>query len=170
MVPRALDEILQHLTHKDPANRYHSADAALADLVALQDALRRGVGEPEVTVGSRDCTRTVTELATIGRENELSTLLGALTDAGAGTSGVVIVEAESGGGQSRVLEELGRRAILSLRAVVEDDGVGFDIGGSSAIRLGLRGMTERAELVGGVLRVTSAPGEGAAIVFEVSLV
>jgi signal transduction histidine kinase len=55
-----------------------------------------------------------------------------------------------------------------LRIVVEDDGRGFD---RSAVgtRLGLRGMRERAELVGGTLRVDSEPGRGTSVVFEVAL-
>ncbi|HVV11887.1 protein kinase domain-containing protein [Amycolatopsis sp.] len=123
VVPHAFDKILRRLTHKDPDDRYQSADAALADLVALQDALHRGVGEPEVAVGSRDCRRTVTEPAITGRETELSTLLGALADAGAGTSGMVILEAESGGGKSRVLDELARRATSSGAWVLRGHGV-----------------------------------------------
>ncbi len=46
-----------------------------------------------------------------------------------------------------------------LRLVVQDDGCGFDVQGAPQTR-GLGGMRERAELLGGVLQVTSAPGEG----------
>ena len=49
--------------------------------------------------------------------------------------------------------------------VVEDDGVGFDLGGVDADRrgFGLLGMQERAALVGATLHIESAPGEGTTI-------
>ena len=48
--------------------------------------------------------------------------------------------------------------------VVEDDGMGFDERAlEPGMRLGLEGMRERVELVGGTLRVESAPGAGAAV-------
>ena len=46
---------------------------------------------------------------------------------------------------------------------VEDDGVGFDVEGSTEPRpghMGLSTMTERAELLGGWCRVSSTPGQG----------
>lgn len=46
---------------------------------------------------------------------------------------------------------------------VQDDGVGF-VPESTAM-LGLRAIRQRAELAGGWLRVTSAPGEGASVEF-----
>lgn len=62
----------------------------------------------------------------------------------------------------------------SLIAIVEDDGRGVDVRASSedaarGLRLGLFGMRERAELVGGHLTIESAPGEGAAVHVEVPL-
>lgn len=55
-----------------------------------------------------------------------------------------------------------------LRVAVADDGVGFD---PQQVRtsLGLRGMEERAALVGGSLVIDSAPGRGATVVLEVPL-
>jgi two-component system sensor kinase len=56
----------------------------------------------------------------------------------------------------------------SLRVVVEDDGVGFDMGligqGES---LGLIGMRERTQLIGGRLTVDSKPGHGTTVMVEV---
>ena len=56
-----------------------------------------------------------------------------------------------------------------LRAVIEDDGQGFDPNHRSDGHLGIRGMEERAELVGGGVRVVSVPGQGATVVLEVPL-
>src|SRR3712207_3020614 len=46
---------------------------------------------------------------------------------------------------------------------ISDDGVGFDTGGDFPGHLGLRSMRERAEGLGGTLKVESAPGEGSRI-------
>jgi signal transduction histidine kinase len=54
-----------------------------------------------------------------------------------------------------------------VRVVVEDDGVGFDPAATPERGLGLRGMAERAALVGGNVRVMSTPGEGTVVVLEV---
>jgi signal transduction histidine kinase len=58
---------------------------------------------------------------------------------------------------------------------VEDDGVGFDPAGiershDSMRGIGLLGMRERLEILGGTLEVDSTPGEGTRIVFSVPLV
>ncbi len=45
---------------------------------------------------------------------------------------------------------------------VRDDGVGFELGAGHP-GLGLRGMRERAALLGGVLQIASAPGQGTTI-------
>ncbi len=59
-------------------------------------------------------------------------------------------------------------------AVVEDDGRGFDaeqgVGGADGARpLGLLGMRERMELVGGGLTIDSAPGRGTTVIARVPL-
>lgn len=68
-----------------------------------------------------------------------------------------------------------RRISLVLRwensrilMVVEDDGRGFDVGAASrADRLGLPGIRERAEMLGGSLVIESRPGSGTTLVVEV---
>jgi signal transduction histidine kinase len=53
--------------------------------------------------------------------------------------------------------------------VVEDDGQGFVPGAAGGTeRLGLIGMRERAEALGGTLTIESAPGEGTTIAVEVA--
>ncbi len=53
-------------------------------------------------------------------------------------------------------------------AVIEDDGIGFDpILASHGGRLGLLGMRERAEMLGGSLIVESSEGKGTTVVAEV---
>jgi two-component system NarL family sensor kinase len=60
---------------------------------------------------------------------------------------------------SVVLERRG--GDVELRVV--DDGVGFDVAAIPAGRFGLVGMSERARLLGGLLRVVTAPGAGTTI-------
>lgn len=56
----------------------------------------------------------------------------------------------------------------SVRAVVEDDGRGFDPHLPHQ-RLGLYGIRERAELLGGKLIIESSPGQGASLFIEIPL-
>jgi signal transduction histidine kinase len=66
-----------------------------------------------------------------------------------------------------VLAERGEDRVL---VVVEDNGIGFTPGGSAgAGRLGLVGMWERAEALGGRLTIESAPGAGTTVAVEVTL-
>ena len=54
-----------------------------------------------------------------------------------------------------------------LRLVVEDDGRGFHRDDAAeSDRLGLVGMRERAEILGGTLVVESLPGSGTTVVVE----
>ena len=55
-----------------------------------------------------------------------------------------------------------------IRTLIEDDGAGFDPEQTTPrAHLGVEGMLERAELVGGTVTVTSAVGAGTTIVLEV---
>jgi PAS domain S-box-containing protein len=65
-----------------------------------------------------------------------------------------------------------RRGPEGVTAIVEDDGEGFDMGAArdtavSERGLGLLGMQERVELVGGTLEVESAPGVGTTILIRI---
>jgi signal transduction histidine kinase len=65
---------------------------------------------------------------------------------------------------SVLLERRDNRIIL----LIEDDGVGFEYGvAMQSGRLGLVGMRERAEMLGGSLRVESSPGQGTMVLVEV---
>jgi len=56
-----------------------------------------------------------------------------------------------------------------LRLIVTDDGAGFDLVDTvqRSRRLGLSNMRERAEALGGVLRIDTAPGDGTRVTLEV---
>ncbi|MGE5756041.1 MAG: ATP-binding protein, partial [Planctomycetaceae bacterium] len=106
--PRALDETIQRLLRQDPRDRYQSAEAALADLEAIAEALGRGVAEPAIVVGRRDRRRTLTDPSFVARCDELSGLEAQLERARQGRGGLVLLEAQSGGGKTRLLDELAR--------------------------------------------------------------
>ena len=105
-VPRAVDAVVERLLRKDPAERYQTSTAALADIAAVREARARGVDEPTLIPGVHDRRRTLTEPAFVGRAAELAVLAGAVARARAGHAGLVVLEAESGGGKTRLLAEL----------------------------------------------------------------
>lgn len=58
----------------------------------------------------------------------------------------------------------------AVRAIVEDDGVGFDANTNHGEQhLGLLGMRERAELLGGTLTIESTPEHGTSVFIEIPL-
>jgi len=68
---------------------------------------------------------------------------------------------------ARISIERGERR---LRLEIRDDGAGFDPrSAGAAARWGLSGMRERAEAIGGTLRLDAAPGRGTRIVVEVTI-
>ncbi|HWI09346.1 MAG TPA: EAL domain-containing protein [Solirubrobacteraceae bacterium] len=122
-VPTALDEIVQRLLRKDPRDRYQSADAVCDDLGAVADALERGEQDPQLVVGLRDRRRrSLTEPALVGRATELARLEEQLARAIDGRPGLVLVEAQSGGGKSRLLDELARASVLAGAWVLRGQG------------------------------------------------
>ncbi len=108
-VPRVLDEVIQRLLRKDPRDRYQSAEAVVADLTAIAEALERGESEPALVVGLHDRRHTLTEPAFVGRDQELARLHAQLERTREGQGGLVLLEAESGGGKSRLLAEFAQR-------------------------------------------------------------
>ena len=108
-VPRVLDEVVQRLLRKDPRDRYQSAEAVVGDLDVIAEALDRGESEPALVVGLFDRRQTLTEPAFVGRGHELGILTSQLERVQAGQGGLVLLEAESGGGKSRLLAEFAQR-------------------------------------------------------------
>ncbi len=109
-LPQALDAVVQRLLRKDPAERYQTAAAATADLAAIADGLRRGVREPPVVVGLHDRRQVLTEPSFVARTAELAALADTVDGAARGRGGLVLLEAESGGGKTRLLDELAQQS------------------------------------------------------------
>jgi len=108
-VPAALDQVVQRLLMKEPADRYASARAALADLGQIAAAAQAGQAGPSVVVGAQDTRRTLTAPAFVGREAELAAIQTELDQARNGRGALVLVEGESGGGKTKLLDELTQR-------------------------------------------------------------
>ncbi len=104
--PRVIDAVLQRLLRKEPGERYQSAAAVAADLQRLLDATEAGDLDPKIIVGRLDRRHTLTDPAFVGRDAEFSALKVLLDSVQAGDSGLLLVEADSGGGKSRLLTEL----------------------------------------------------------------
>lgn len=121
-VPRAVDELVHRLLAKDPRDRYQSTVGVLADLEEIASALARGETEPPVVVGVRDRRRSLAEPAFVGRQFELSALKAELERARHGSGDIVLVEAESGGGKTRLLQEFAQRAALDGARVFRGQG------------------------------------------------
>ncbi len=123
-IPHAVDAIVQRLLRKDPRDRYQTAAAVLADLEALSGQLQSGQSDPALVIGLHDQRQTLTEPAFVGREQELAALDGQVRRARGGRGGLVLVEAESGGGKTRLLGELSQRwarqAVWVLRGQAQD--------------------------------------------------
>jgi signal transduction histidine kinase len=66
---------------------------------------------------------------------------------------------------TRVRVEI-RRQEGRVRAVISDNGVGFDPAQSGLRNFGLRGMRERVRVLGGDLEIESEPGRGTQIVVD----
>ncbi len=121
--PRALVEVLQRLLRKDPDDRYQSAAAVLADLDAIEDALEHGVEDPDLVIGRRDVRSTLTEPGLVGVQDVLTRLDRELAAAGEGRGRLALIGAESGGGKTRLLEELVTRAKLRGAWIVRGQGL-----------------------------------------------
>jgi two-component system sensor kinase len=138
-VPRVLDEVIQRLLRKDPRDRYQTAEAVIADLSVIAEALRQGEAEPALVVGLRDRRQTLTEPAFVGRGHELATLTSQLKRAQEGQGGLVLLEAESGGGKSRLLAEFALRGAQQGAWILR--GQGLDQAAQHPFQL-LRGVAE----------------------------
>ena len=86
----------------------------------LAEAMASGIADPAITVGKFDRRRALTEPAFIGRRAELARANEWWLEARSGNGGLVLLESESGGGKTRLLEELARNYLGTECAVFWD--------------------------------------------------
>jgi serine/threonine protein kinase/tetratricopeptide (TPR) repeat protein len=117
--PAALSGVIKRLLEKDPAHRYESAMALIADICAICD-----YPLPAETAEIRE---SFLHTATfVGRDRELRQLRRALKDSQNQHGSIWLIGGESGVGKSRLLNELRVRAlvdgVLVLRGQAVSDG------------------------------------------------
>ncbi|UCG25096.1 MAG: serine/threonine-protein kinase PknK, partial [Chloroflexota bacterium] len=114
-----LADVLDRLLVKSPEARYHEAEYVIRDLCAAT-----GLPLPPETEQIRESFLRAAKF--VGRETEMSYLVGLLETATAGQGSLILIGGESGVGKSRLLEELRIRAlvegILVLRGQALSDG------------------------------------------------
>ena len=124
-VPTWFNQLLQRMLTKDPVDRYQSADAVLRDLDQIQDSLLIDQGAKTFVLGATDHRLSLTEPAFVGRQVELRQLNQELRSLQEGKGQTITVSAESGGGKTRILQELKRDSeslgIWTLRGQARDD-------------------------------------------------
>ena len=103
--PRALDEVVGRLLQKDPRDRYATAAGVLQDVLEIERSLDRGDLEPPLVIGLGDQRTTLTEPGLVGRADEIARIDAAIAGAARGQGSLVRLEARSGDGKSRILDE-----------------------------------------------------------------
>ena len=121
-IPRALEDVVRQMLRKDPRDRYQTAASVEQDLEFIRQSLERGETEPRLTVGLGDRRTTLTEPAWVGRSDALDTLDRQLTRARRGRGGLVVVEADSGMGKTRLLDECAKRGLQVGATVLRGQG------------------------------------------------
>jgi diguanylate cyclase (GGDEF)-like protein/PAS domain S-box-containing protein len=121
-LPRALTAVVQRLLRKDPAERYQTASAVSSDMRLIAERLSAGDRDPVLVIGRTDRRDSLTEPAFVGRDHELSLFSRALAAVEKGRGGALVVEAESGGGKSRLLGEWIRAAESNGAMVLRGQG------------------------------------------------
>jgi PAS domain S-box-containing protein len=122
-VPAALAALVQRLLRKDPAERYQSAAAVAADLAQIYAAVSGGDPDPPIVIGRHDRRLTLADPAFVGRDAELASLTALTTALAGGDGGLVLLDADSGGGKSRLLAEVAKRAAEAGVQVLSGQGI-----------------------------------------------
>ncbi len=110
--PEPVLDLINHLIEKDPKDRYQSTDGLLFDLIEIEKLIKKDA-ERSFTVGLQDKRSSLTYPSFIGRRTELQELSRALDTIRLGPSHVYSVEAESGGGKTKLLQEFSRKCQTS---------------------------------------------------------
>ncbi|MDX1611239.1 MAG: AAA family ATPase, partial [Candidatus Thermoplasmatota archaeon] len=122
-VPHALDQVLLRLLRVQPEDRYQTVPGVRADLRAVQEALEHPDAEMDLAVGGQDRRRTLTDPAFIARWDELEALEAGLRTCETGSGGLFVLEAVSGGGKTRLIQEVTTRALPERIQVYQGQGL-----------------------------------------------
>ena len=122
-LPRALSDVVSRLVRIDPDDRYQTAEGALFDVELIRQARHRGESEPQLVVGSADRRTRLTDPAFVGRATETRILEEVLAETAQGRGGVVSLEGESGGGKTRLLDELAEQSRVEDAWILRGQGL-----------------------------------------------
>jgi len=111
-LPCAFDQLLERAHRTDPRERYRTIEGLRADLDALRESLD-GDSPDSFVVGTEDARSTLAPPSLVGRSRELSALEAQVQVTARGEGGVAVVEAVSGGGKTRLVEEFTERGPLA---------------------------------------------------------
>ncbi len=115
-LPPALVKVLERLLMKQPQDRYADAADVIHDL-------RAALGQPLLTEDSATRDSILQAAKFVGRTQELKQLEDALQQANEGTGSLWLISGESGGGKSRLLDELQTRALVNGITVLRGQGI-----------------------------------------------
>lgn len=172
----ALHLQLEALAIKNPTIATELRESAGAARLVLDDArsliarlrspqvesLRLSLALAEAVEELVDRSRTLVELELCGEVDSLAPLPTLFAYR-------IVVEALTNCGRHAAATHIRSRLSLrenSLRGIIADDGLGFTPTTSATGHFGLKIVRERAELLGGRLRLRSAPGRGTTVRFE----
>jgi len=71
--------------------------------------------------------------------------------------------------EASIVSVVATRPDGQVSVVIEDDGIGFDLSSAPKIRLGMLGMRERVEQIGGKIEIESSPGSGTTVAVQIPL-
>lgn len=168
-------EVVDTLLDSDPA-------AARRELARVQDVAKRGLEETRAAINDLRANM-VEDLGLSGALNRLVEMLAQRNDYEARfelRGDEPRLDSHTAQSLFRIAQEALNNAERHARAThvsmmlehapdgtinisVKDDGVGFDVAAMSDERFGIRGMRERAEMIGAHLRVDSVAGSGTTV-------
>ena len=105
-VPRALSEVILRMLKKDPEARYHTVEGIISDLKDIKDYQSKGNGPSSLVIGQTDKRSTLADPGLTDFTEEIILIQKILSQTFKGSGKTIVVEAESGGGKSRLLEEI----------------------------------------------------------------
>lgn len=105
---RSFNDFLHRLVRKDPNERYQSAHAALKDLIEIENSLQNGNTSTSIALGRYDTRNSLTFPSFVSREKELQILNRTLELTFLGHGELIFIEANSGGGKTRLIKEFSR--------------------------------------------------------------
>lgn len=144
-----------------------SAGRALTEARSLLVTMRGDTSVPVRIALATEARRAAGVKASVSVDAERGILL---TPSMSHELGRIVAEATSNAvrhGEATAVDIVVSRVGDRLRLAIADNGCGFDAGDTTSVQFGLRGIRERAEMLGGSASIRSTPGVGVTLEVEV---